>query len=132
MKFLFCSLTVFLLSCEHSSNYSEALSSYQIEEFDGVGYYPFPDGVYAQYNDTRPSNSYKPDSILTAVKQGGTDIREAWDVQFHYAPNGNVYPAVLLYLRLRDSTQYVDTAYFHLRDKPTVDAKASIKHYYFK
>jgi hypothetical protein len=106
------------------------MSSYQIEEFDGVGHYPFPDGVYAQYNDTNPSDPYKPDSILTAVKQGGTDIREAWDV--HYQYSGGAVPANLLYLRLRDSVQYVDTAHFHLRDKPTVDAKASIKHYSFK
>ena len=130
MKYLLFILCVISVSCQHPTDSGQALFSYQFEYFDGNGSYPFPDGVYTQYTDTRRSSSYNPDSILAAAKKSGTDIREAWDIQFHHGPN--TYPAAMLFLLMRDSTQYVDTANFHLSNKPIVQAAADLKHYYFK
>ena len=121
---------LFVAGCEHPTNSGESLFSYQIDNFDGNGFYPIPDGVYAQYTDTRLTSSYNPDSILVAAKKTGAGFRDAWDIRFQYT--GNVYPAALLYLRLSDSTQLVDTSYFHFSEKPIINTKALIKHYYFK
>jgi hypothetical protein len=130
MKYFLLALSVLAVSCQHPTNNGEALFSYQMEYFDGNGSYPFPVGVYIQYTNTSRSNSYNPDSILAAVKKSGTDIREAWDIQFQTGPNS--YPPALLFLRLRDTTQYVDTAHFHHIDRPIVQAAADLKHYFFK